>query len=220
VNQRSFRNDSLKKFPLPSGWTLKISDKAYPVLKTKEGLSLSLDFFHYKALSQKQALAKAIGFKKQPLKVLDVTAGWAKDAFLISKLGCFVTAVESHPFVFHFVQESLAFKNISSLKLNFILDNSLNYLNTFKQNQLPDVIFMDPMFGDKKKSLSQKSLRILKELVGETKNQKSLFELALKKAKKRVVVKRHHKDTPLQTNCLCSFKSRSICYDVFQPLRG
>lgn len=205
---------------LPDGWSLKISNGGQPVLWTKENLSFSLDFCENKKLSPTQPLAKAIGFKGKPLCVLDITAGWAKDAVLISSLGCQVTAVESNPFVFYFVQESLKAKGVSFLNLQFVLDNSLKYLNNLKKSHLPDVIFMDPMFGNKKKSLSQKSLRILKELVGETSAQKSLFDLALKKAKKRVVVKRHRLEPPFLGRCLCSFQGHSVCYDVFQPTRG
>ena len=212
----------LKQFLLPPGWRLERAKNQKPLLFTQEGLSLSLDFSQKKALLPGQALVKAIGFKGSRLSVLDITAGWAKEAFLISQLGCFVTAIEASAFVFHFVQESLA-KDPSSFlhkkedkpRLQFIQDDSFNYLNQLKKEDFPDVIYMDPMFGERKKSLSKKELRILKQLVGETKNQKELFHLALKIAKKRLVVKRHHLDPPLHKNRLCTFKGRSVCYDVF-----
>ena len=77
---------------------------------------------------------------------------------------------------------------------------------------------MDPLFQSRKKSLSHKPLRILKALVGETRHKQALFELALKKAKKRVVVKRHRLEHPLKGgHRLCSYKGRSVCYDVFRP---
>ena len=211
---------SLKSFFLPRNWKLKQAKGQWPVLFTPEGLAFRLDFSKKKILSQRQPLVKAIGFKGQPLFVLDITAGWAQEAFLISHLGCHVTAVESNPFVFHFVQESLNQKKLKPYDLNFILDDSLNYLNSLEEANYPDVIYMDPMFGDKKKSLSKKSLRILKELVGETKNQQILLDLALNKARKRVVVKRHRLESPLQKTSLCSFKGHSVCYDVFMPRKG
>lgn len=210
------KND-LKDFPLPKGWSLSFGQDKRPVLWTKEGLSLCLDFSTGQSLSPHQPLAKAIGFKGKPLFVLDVTAGWAKDSVLMARLGCHVTAVEAHPFVFHFVQQSLKPEEASSLHLKFVLDNSLNYLNNLKKDCLPDVIFMDPMFGERKKSLSRKPLRVLKSLVDSAKDQKALFALALKKAGKRVVVKRHRREAPMQKNSLCSFPGRSVCYDVFSP---
>ena len=205
----------LHNYSLPEGWKFENTKTKGPSLRTKEGLVFRLDFSTKKVLFRRQALVKAIGFKTEPLSVLDLTAGWGHSAFLISQLGCKVTAVEAHPFVFYFVQESL--KGFKFHNLSFILDNSLNYLNDLKPEQKPDVIFIDPMFI--KKRLSPKALRILKQLVGETKEKRALFDLALKKAKKRVVVKRHKLEKPLQKNVLCSFKARNICYDVFKPVK-
>ncbi len=210
----------LKNFHLPKDWRLKVTKEGDLKLFTGEGLGFSPEFSLQKNLTQRQALFKAIGFKGTALSVLDITAGWAKDAFLISRLGCYVTAVESHPFVFHFVQEVLHQKELKTPHLRLILDDSLNYLNSIETNNQPDIIYMDPMFGGKKKSLSKKSLKILKELTGETKNKQILFDSALKKAKQRVVVKRHQLEAPLRSSRLCFFKGRSVCYDVFMPKKG
>ncbi len=227
-------------FPLPTGWQVK---------KTKGG-AWSLKTTHYnfvldldkKPLFHSQALFKAIGFKGQALKVLDITAGWAREAFLLSQMGCQVRAVESHPFVFHFVRSYLEQKaKGKNQKLNclypqkgiepyelgethfqikglqLILCDSLNYLSQLKTEDEPDVIYMDPMFGEKKKALGKKNMQILKKLVGETKNQHALLKMALQKAKKRVVVKRQRREPSLYQPVLHCFKSHSICYDVFQP---
>ncbi|MCY4321751.1 MAG: class I SAM-dependent methyltransferase [Bdellovibrionaceae bacterium] len=213
---RANRDKFLKTFPLPKGWKLiKKSKKSPHILLLKDGYIFQLDFSKNKPLLPNQNLVQAIGFKNQALSVLDITAGWAKEAFLMFKLGCQVTAIESNPFVFYLVQENLEYNNINQLKMK--LDNGLNYLKSLK-NPLyyPDIIFMDPMFGSKK-SLSKKPLTILKQIVGETTNKQQIFDLALLKAKKRVVVKRHKLDKPLNKNILCSFKGRSVCYDVFNP---
>ena len=214
----------LRSFSLPQGWSLQTAKDQKPLLFTTEGLSFRLDFSAKKDLDRRQPLVKAIGFKGQSLSVLDITAGWAQEAFLISRLGCFVTAVESSPFVFYFVRESFNQekseffeRKLKKGAIKFILDNSLDYLSHLKEKECPDVIYMDPLFGESKKSLSKKSLRILRELVGETKGQKELFELALRTARKRLVVKRHRLEPPLQREKLCSFKGRSVCYDVFIP---
>ena len=204
----------LKNFPLPSGWRFKQDKNRGPVLWTKEGLGFSLDFSKNKRLSRRQPLFKALGFKGSSISILDITAGWAKEAFLLAQTGCDVTAVESHPFVFYFVQESLHFQGEKPEKLNLVLDNSFNYLNNLKKMDKPDLIYMDPMFGAKK-SLSPKPLRILKKLAGEAKEKEALFKLALQQAQKRVVVKRHRLDLPFPLKSLCSFKGRSVCYDVF-----
>ena len=209
----------LKKSPLPLGWRLKTEEDKSPFLFSSEGLGFSLNFSSKKDLSHRQPLVKALGYKGKTLFVLDITAGWAQEAFLIARMGCSVTAVESHPFVFYFVQESLDQKGLKPSGLKLILDDSLNYLHKMKGN-FPDVIYMDPMFGGGKKSLSQKSLRVLKALTGETKHKQALFDLALKRAGQRVVVKRHRLEPPFKKNRLCFFKGRSVCYDVFRPEKG
>ena len=212
------RDKILQSFPLPKGWTVKKRPERGHVLLIEDGSAFQLNFSKNKTLSRNQTLAQAIGFKNQPLSVLDITAGWAKEAFLISQLGCSVTAIESNPFVFYLVQENLEYNKIDTRQFQIKLDNSLNYLKSLKNfRHYPDVIFIDPMFEGRKKSLSKKPLRILKKIVGETANKQILFNTALLKAKKRVVVKRHKLDKPLQESILCSFKGHSVCYDVFHP---
>ena len=213
------RDNFLKNFSLPKNWKLIKKNKNKPhCLLIEDNSIFQLSFPKNKDLKPNQTLAQAIGFNKKPLSVLDITAGWAKEAFLISQLGCQTTAIESNPFVFYLVQESLEYNNIDSKQLEIKLDNSLNYLKSLKNSyDYPDIIFMDPMFGGRKKSLSKKPLRILKKLVGETINKQELFKLALLKAKNKVIVKRHKLDKPLNKNILCSFKGHSVCYDVFNP---
>ena len=213
------RDQFLQNFPLPKGWHIHKKNKKSPhALFMEKGTDFQLNFSKNKSLLRNQTLVQAIGFKGQPLSVLDITAGWAKEAFLLLQLGCQVTAVEANPFVFYLVQENLEYHKIDLKRFQFKLDNSLNHLKSLKNpSRYPDIIFMDPMFAGRKKSLSKKPLRILKEIVGETRNKQALFNLALRKAKKRVVVKRHKLEQSMGKKLLSSFKGRSVCYDVFSP---
>ena len=174
------------------------------------------DFTQIKAPLARQPLVKAIGWKGQALSVLDITGGWGKDAFMLSLLGCQVTALESQALVFQIAQSALDKLPDRPKNLKFLLADSLNYMKTVKKLE-PDVIYMDPMFGESKKSQSRKALRILKELAGPCPQKKALFDLARQKARKRLVVKRHKKEDPLGAGRLCVFKGRSVCYDVFGP---
>ena len=111
------------------------------------------------------------------------------------------------------------FKLSGSLELFF--GDSVYYLNSLKNYaDYPDVIFIDPMFGGRKKSTSKKELRILQQLTHGHDNKQEIFKSALSKAKQRVVVKRHKLEKPLKPNALFCFKGQSICYDVFQPIRS
>ena len=203
---------------LPKNWSLKKNHKGHFELHTNEGLPFSVSFPKTPPLNH-QPLVKAIGFKGEPLTIWDVTAGWGQDAFLLALLGCFVTAIEKQDLVFFLLKEGLAHANpLKTGSIQCVHSNSINYLNNTLKN--PEVIYMDPLFGKEKKSLSRKPLRILQTLVHEDKPEtKKLFQECLKKAQKRVVVKRHRLQTPLKGPLLCSFKGRAVCYDVFSPLR-
>ena len=212
--------DELEKF-LPKAWKLEEEEGKLPFLVSDQGLRLSLDFLEKKNLKSNQPLFKAIGLKEKGLKVLDITAGWGSDAFLLSLGGSQVRAIEQNPLVFHFTSLSLRKAkalnpDLRKTSLEFVLGDSLKFLKHLKE--LPDVIYIDPMFEGRKKSLSGKALFMLRKIVGETKDVKLLFEEALKKAKKRVVVKRHRLEKPLKEKPLCTFKGRSTEYDVFSPV--
>lgn len=225
----------LQNFNMPETWSICIDKNKIPSICIKDQKLFNLKFFTKKSLRPKQALSRALDVKSKDSQVLDITAGWAQDAFLISQIPCRVTAIESHPFVFHFTKQSLQqdmkqHKQTHNLKL--ILANSLDYLNSIKPDQRPDIIYMDPMFSKydnldssqliktkKTRSLSQKSLQILQQIVGTESllKQEELFYLALKLAKKRVIVKRHRLTPCFKAYRFGLFKSRSLCYDVFMP---
>ena len=81
----------------------------------------------------------------------------------------------------------------------------------------PDVIYIDPMFPERKKSaLVKKDMQILQRLHGEDDNAAELLENALLFAKKRVVVKR-----PIQAETVSEkkpntcIKSKKTRYDIY-----
>ena len=202
---------------LPKNWNLKQSDKGYFELYTGQRRPFSVSFPENPPLRH-QPLVKAVGFRGKPLVVWDVTAGWAQDAFLLALLGCIVTAIEKQDLVFFLIKEGLSsLKPLKRGSLRLIHDNSINYLNNTSEK--PEVICMDPLFSKEKKSLSRKPLRILQTLAQENETEtEKLFQECLKKAGKRVVVKRHRLQPALKGPLLCSFKGRAVCYDVFSPV--
>ena len=114
-----------------------------------------------------QLIAKAVGIKSnEKLRVLDVTAGLGRDAFVLATLGCDVLMCERSPVIYALLQDGLAraekenwFQKIS---LKLIQADAIVYL---QKNQLfiPDVIYIDPMFPEKTKSaLVKKEMRVLR----------------------------------------------------------
>ena len=175
-----------------------------------------------------QALGKAVGLnKKANITVVDATAGLGKDAFVLACLGCHVTMLERSPIVAALLEDGLARAQsdeeicsiISQLKL-FNVD-STDYLNSSllisDQEKLPDVIYLDPMYPERKKTAKvKKEMQVLQQMLGSSPEINDLLLVALKVAKNRVVVKRPKGATSLSniapTHCIESKKTR---YDIY-----
>lgn len=175
-----------------------------------------------------QAIAKAIGLKqyKLPLNVLDATAGLAKDAFVLACLGCSLTLLEQNPVVAELVKNALiraendeAFKTIKEQGFELINADAVEFIKTITNP--PDVIYIDPMYPERKKSAAvKKNMQILQKLVShntdKTIKETILLNQALIIAKKRVVVKRP-KGAPYLTDMQpsMSIESKITRYDVY-----
>ena len=173
-----------------------------------------------------QAIAKAIGLKqgKSP-DVLDATAGLASDAFTLATLGCKVTLLERSPILYTLISDAiLRARKDSTLDSifqhgGFHIHNidSINYLQQLSTSLLPQVIYLDPMYPEKKKSAQvKKSMQILQMLHGADDNAAQLLECSLDHAIKRVVVKRpiHAPPVSKQKPSAC-IKSKNTRYDIY-----
>jgi 16S rRNA (guanine1516-N2)-methyltransferase len=76
---------------------------------------------------------------------------------------------------------------------------------------------MDPMFPPKRKcsALAKKSLRVLRDLVGDDEDALELFEICRRHAANRVVVKRPDHVPPLFANPTTSYEGKLVRYDVY-----
>lgn len=173
---------------------------------------------------KKELLAKAVGIKKRiTLKVLDATAGLGTDAFILANLGCNVTMLERSPIIGSLLEDGLRRLNANALgkklKLKLNLTQAIDFINKiFYMNQeAPDIIYLDPMYPERTKSaLGKKQMRILHAIVGEDQDIADVFDIALKVAQKRVVVKR-----PKLAMYLCNkkpdiiYSGKSSRFDVY-----
>ncbi len=143
-----------------------------------------------------ELIARAVGYKPNTkLKIIDATAGLGRDGFILAVLGCEVLMLERSPLLVILLEDGLcrAQQNPDFKQLDLQLKriDAINYLQQLNENDYPDVIYLDPMYPERNKSaLVKKELRYLRDLVGEDQDSQQLLELALKKVKKRVVVKR------------------------------
>jgi 16S rRNA (guanine1516-N2)-methyltransferase len=143
-----------------------------------------------------QPLAKAIGLKQgQTPTVIDTTAGFARDSFVLASLGCQVMMIEQNPIMAVLIEDAIARaldhpdNNDIVKRLSLIAANSVDYLSQHSIDA--EVIYLDPMYPSRDKSaLVKKEMQLLHQLVGIDENGAALLDIARQKAKKRVVVKR------------------------------
>lgn len=177
-----------------------------------------------------QAIAKAIGLKPGiTASVLDATAGLAGDAFVLATLGCPVTLLERSPVIFALIEDALERASLNE-RFQPLLERGFQLFNKDANDYIrlalatketgktaPDVIYIDPMYPQRKKSaLVKKDMQILQQLHGRDENSAELLNNALLYAKKRVVVKRpvnaETLNEKLPDTCIKSKKTR---YDIY-----
>jgi 16S rRNA (guanine1516-N2)-methyltransferase len=216
-------------------------DRAYDIVETdgrlelsrtdaKQVGSLSVDFVKgtlaYRLKfggGREQAIAKAVGLKHNlNPKVLDLTAGLGRDAFVLASLGCCVHMIERCPPIAVLLEDGLKRAKIDpnigswvSERLSFEYNNSIEALSDL--NFKPDVIYLDPIFPEKKKSsLVKKDMQLVQFLAGVDEDADKLFESAYSLNPPRIVVKRpDYADFIANVKPDTSIKTKKYRFDVY-----
>jgi 16S rRNA (guanine1516-N2)-methyltransferase len=148
---------------------------------------------------RRQPLARAVGLMRGHLpEIVDATAGLGRDAFVLACLGCRVHLVERSPIVGALLRDALsraeADPHIGVLvreRMTLTVADAREYLLCDGSIDAPDVVYLDPMYPRRSKSaLPGKEMRFLRGVVGEDHDAPALLEVALSRARQRVVVKR------------------------------
>jgi len=170
-------------------------------------LSKKITHRRKKASIHHELLAKALGLRKKtekPPRIMDATAGLAQDSFILACLGFEVTLLERSPVVYAALLEGIAraeqHPEVSAVikRMHLLHVDSIQYLASLTLDQRPDIIYLDPMFPERKKTaLNKKEMRLLHDVVGEDLDSAQLFQTAIACALKRVVVKRPLSAEPL-----------------------
>jgi len=178
-----------------------------------------------------QAVARAVGMKGAKIKprVIDLTAGLGRDAFVLATLGCTVLAVERQPEVFQLLEDGLrraqqdaeTFDALDG-RLSLLHANATELLAAWPQGLLaefqPDVLYLDPMHPPRKKSaLPRKEMRLFQRLVGADVDQEQLLAAARATGVKRVVVKRPSSAGPLALGVSSAIPGKTTRFDVYRP---
>lgn len=192
----------------------------------KTGKTLGLDFTEHKKIglknklwSLKSLLPKALALDKHLDPVLDITAGFCNDSFILSSLGVRVCALEQSHVIFSLVEAALQ-KAENKEPFKLLCTNALDYMQELIHlDQRPKLIYMDPMFEiASRTALSNKSMQALQLLESYTKDlqQKNvdLLQKALLCASHRVVVKRNKKTASLKKPSY-TLHGKLLKYDVY-----
>lgn len=169
-----------------------------------------------------QDLAKAMGLRagKTP-RIVDATAGLGRDSFLLASLGAQVTMIERSEKMHELLLQGMERAAREGGQLQEIIGR-MTLLKGDALDLLPELdgeaILIDPMHPERKKSaLVKQELRQVREIVGTDDDAADLVQLALKHARKRVVLKWPAKADPIEGIRKCSHQiiGKSTRYDVF-----
>ena len=168
-----------------------------------------------------QNLAKAVGMKSNKNRnIIDATAGLGYDSFILASLGANVTLIERSEKIYKLLQDGISEGMLYGGEISKIISRmSLIYGDT--KNILPqlspEVILIDTMYKDRKKSaLVKNDMRLVREIVGIDSDYTELIEVALKFALNRVVIKQPRHAEPLKEIKACSHQilGKTIRYDI------
>ncbi len=200
---------------------LKLLDKE---LLKKGGLSVDIEPRPGEQRSwpapKKGALAQALG--RRTKTIVDATTGWGQDSLHIFRMGYELRCIERSPIMFELLADG--FKRLADVDWVIDLDiqvpelisgNAIEVLA--KLEKKPECIYIDPMFPPKRKksALAKKPMTILRDLLGDDEDREQLFEVAMRTATKRVVVKSPDYAKPIAGKPNESFSGKLLRYDVY-----
>jgi 16S rRNA (guanine1516-N2)-methyltransferase len=185
-------------------YLLFLAPKHLSLIKTGEKmLPLFVDFLDGKMAYRRQhaslrneALARALGLNHRTSpRIVDATAGMARDSFILASLGFDVQLLERSPIIHALITDGIkrALENphVAPIvsRLHLINADAITWLQQCVER--PDIIYLDPMFPSRQKTaLVKKEMRIFQNILGDDMDAEALLQAALACALKRVVVKR------------------------------
>ena len=169
-----------------------------------------------------QNLAKAVGMKfNKNRTIIDATAGLGYDAFILASLGANVTLIERSEKIYDLLKDGISEAKLYGGEISKIVGRMDLLFGDSKEilpSISPEVILIDTMYKDRKKSaLVKNNMRLVREVVGSDPDYIDLINIALNSASKRVVIKQPRYAVPLKEIKTCSHQilGKTIRYDVY-----
>lgn len=195
------------------------------VLLVENFAPLFADFSHAvwqkrRDAGKKQGLVRACKPMKG-MRILDATAGWGRDAAVLASFGAEVMMLERQPVMAALLADGLSrLPEQSPLTMTLLNIDAKDYLQTLIPEKYPDVIYIDPMHPLRQKSaLVKKEMQALQQLIGADNDAHDLIQLALTKAKHRVVVKWPQRLASLFPTSL-TIEGKTVRFDVYTNLQA
>lgn len=176
---------------------------------------------HRRKGGQNELLGRAIGVKadRQPV-VWDATGGLGRDAFVLADLGCRVTVCEREPVLAWLLKAAQSAALVSSYdQVREAADQMTVLAADSCQCDVSEgaVIYLDPMFPERRKAAAVKKEAVLLQHLADTADDgEGLWEWALQQPASRIVVKRPLRAPVLGTQSPShSLTGKSVRFDVF-----
>ncbi len=177
-----------------------------------------------------QLIARALGLHKGACpEVLDATAGLGNDSFALAGLGCRVTLLEQSGVVAALLEDGLqrlaqsARPELEAIAGRMRLKAPMRAEDFLLQSPEVDTIYLDPMFGaGAGKAAVKKEMQVLRDWFAwgepgfQDPDEAQLLQLALERARYRVVVKRHNR-APSISGLAPAYQlaGKSTRYDIY-----
>ena len=224
------------RLALPLG---KLSEVAGLVLVARDGsleladtnapntLPLKVDFDagrqrHRRLHGGGELLRRVLGKPDKVNLIIDAGAGLGADSFVMATLGFRVLAVERSPVIHALLEDGLArAERVPDLaqivaRIELHQGDALEFLSRLIESKRPDVIHLDPMYPERRKSaLGRLELRLVRALVGDDEDAAELLAVARQQARRRVLVKRPKKAVILGGQPGYTVEGKTVRYDVY-----
>lgn len=162
----------------------------------------------------------------RPLTALDATAGLGEDALLLAAAGFQVTLYERNPAIWALLRDALdraaALPELAETvaRMDLRLGDSVAAMAALET--APDVILLDPMFPERRKSaLVKKKLQLLQRLEDPCGDEAGLLQAAMAAGPRKLIVKRPPKGPYLAgVKPDHSLTGKAVRYDCFVSPAG
>ena len=209
ISEKNLPSDELPKLVFENNqWRVYTHDR-----KSTVGVDFFLPSFYARLSRQgfeKENVVRAVKGRNKatlPLLVLDATAGFGHDGFLLANAGCQLTMVEKNPLLAFLLAQAIhrvadsddVIAEVAS-RIIFYEGDSVDVMKSW-HGRRPDVVYLDPMYntaeqelkrGLKKTAAVKKNMAFLQQIAAHnsTAEDQRLFEAAVEIAGSKVVIKR------------------------------